>query len=57
MTRKAKEIENIVRVKLALADKYRRKARSSRSKPRKAVFFRLAERYQRQADSIGGTSL
>jgi hypothetical protein len=44
------EMENFVRVKLALGEKYTRKARTSSSKPRKALFLRQAERYRRQAE-------
>jgi hypothetical protein len=48
MTRKA-HVENIVRIKTALADKYERLARTRNSKPRQANLLRLSRRYREQA--------
>jgi len=48
MTRTA-NVENIVRVKTALADKYERLARTRKSKPRQANLLRLSRRYRQQA--------
>lgn len=47
---KNKDIVNLAQVKLALADKYARLARSVSSKPRKAVYHRQSERFRRQAE-------
>jgi hypothetical protein len=44
------EADNLMRVKLALARKYAHKARIANSKPRKAVLWRRAEHYLRQAE-------
>jgi hypothetical protein len=43
------QIENIVEVKAALADKYERLARMRRSKPAKLRLLRHAERFRHQA--------
>jgi hypothetical protein len=45
------QIENIVEVKAALADKYERLARMRRSKPAKLRLLRHAERFRHQAAS------
>ena len=44
------QIENIVQVKTALADKYERLARMRRSKPAKLRLLRHAERFRHQAE-------
>ncbi len=46
---KKSQVENIVRVKTALADKYERLARDRSSKPAKARLIRHAERFRSQA--------
>jgi hypothetical protein len=43
--------ENIVKVKIALADKYLRLARTRRSKPARATLLRHAERFRQQANN------
>ena len=43
------QLENIVEVKTALADKYERLARTRRSKPAGATLLRHAERFRHQA--------
>jgi hypothetical protein len=43
------ELENLVKVKTSLADKYIRLARSRKSKPWQARLFRRAETYRSQA--------
>jgi hypothetical protein len=43
------QLENIVEVKTALADKYERLARTRRSKPAKLRLLRHAERFRHQA--------
>ena len=43
------QIENIVEVKAALAEKYERLARMRRSKPAKLRLLRHAERFRHQA--------
>ena len=48
MTRKS-EVENIVRVKTALAEKYERRARNLKSLPGKATAKRTATRHREQA--------
>jgi flagellar biosynthesis/type III secretory pathway chaperone len=45
------QIENIVEVKTALADKCERLARKRRSKPARATLLRHAERFRHQADN------
>ena len=51
MTRKS-EVENIVRVKAALAEKYERRARNLKSLPGKATAKRTATRYREQAYNV-----
>jgi hypothetical protein len=46
---KKSQVENIVKVKTALADKYERLARDRSSKPAKARLIRHAERFRSQA--------
>lgn len=48
MTRKT-VVENIVRVKTALAEKYERRARNRRSQTGQATAKRVAARYREQA--------
>ena len=48
MTRKC-ELENLVKVKRSLADKYIRLARARKSKPWQARLYRRAETYRQQA--------
>jgi hypothetical protein len=45
--------ENLIRVKIALADKYERLARNSRSKARRITHWRAALRFRRQAVEAG----
>jgi hypothetical protein len=49
MTQKS-DIENLVQVKTALAQKYHRLALLTSSRPRKANYHRRAERLRRQAE-------
>lgn len=42
-------VENIVRVKTALAEKYERRARNLKSQPAKATAKRTAKRHREQA--------
>lgn len=51
MTRKS-EMENLVRVKTALADKYQRLAATRNSKPRRENLLRTAKRYRDQAANV-----
>jgi hypothetical protein len=46
------DIENLIRVKTALADKYTRLALVRKSKPWKTRYLRRAEDYRRQASSL-----
>jgi hypothetical protein len=46
---KKSEVENFIKVKTALADKYERLARVRKSKPEKARIQRHAERFRSQA--------
>ncbi len=48
MTREI-QLENIAKVKTALAEKYERRARIAKSKPAKARLERHAERFRSQA--------
>ncbi len=48
MNKKA-QLQNIIEVKTALADKYERLARTRRSKPGKARLLRHSERFRSQA--------
>ena len=48
MTHKS-ELENIVRVKTALAEKYERRAQNRKSQTGKATDKRIATRYREQA--------
>jgi hypothetical protein len=43
------ELENLIKVKTALADKYVRLARTRKSKPWQARLFRRSEGYRTQA--------
>lgn len=43
------ELENLVKVKTSLADKYIRLARARKSKPWQARLYRRAETYRHQA--------
>ncbi len=43
------ELENLVKVKTALADKYIRLARARKNKPWQARLYRRAETYRHQA--------
>ncbi|MGD9634146.1 MAG: hypothetical protein AB7G28_06030 [Pirellulales bacterium] len=52
MTRKS-EIENIVRVKTALAEKYERRMQNRKSQTGKATAKRIATRYREQAANAG----
>jgi hypothetical protein len=56
MTRKS-EVENLVRVKTALAEKYERRARNRKSRPGQATAKRTAERYRQQASNVRSRSL
>jgi hypothetical protein len=49
MTQKS-QLENIVQVKTALADKYERLARKRRSKPAKLNLLRHSKRFRDQAE-------
>jgi len=51
MTRRT-EIENLLNVKTALAEKYERLARQRSSKPLKKRLFRQAEAYRQQAADL-----
>jgi len=51
MTRKA-EVENLVRVKAALAEKYERRARNRKSLTGKATALRTATRHREQAANL-----
>jgi hypothetical protein len=51
MARKC-EIENLVKVKTTLANKYIRLARARKSKPWQARLYRRAETYRRQAEIL-----
>lgn len=55
MTQKS-EVENLVRVKTALAEKYERRARNLKSQPGKATAKRTAKRYREQAAIAGRSS-
>jgi hypothetical protein len=46
------ELQNLIRIKKALAEKYERKVRTTRSKPRKAVYLRQAEQHRRQVEDL-----
>lgn len=46
---KATEKENLVKVKLTLAEKYDRLSKVAKSKPKKATWARQAEKHRRQA--------
>jgi hypothetical protein len=48
MTRKS-ELENIVQVKTALAEKYERRAQNRKSETGQATAKRIAKRYREQA--------
>jgi hypothetical protein len=48
MTRKS-ELENIVQVKTALAEKYERRAQNRKSQTGQATAKRMAKRYREQA--------
>lgn len=50
MTKKS-QVENIVKVKTALADKYEQLARIRSSKPAKARMMRHSERFRAQANN------
>ena len=54
MTHKS-EVENLVRVKTALAEKYERRAQNRKSQTGKAAAKRTAKRYREQA-AIAGRS-
>jgi hypothetical protein len=45
------QLQNIVQVKTALADKYQRLARKRRSKPASATLLRHAKRFRDQAEN------
>jgi hypothetical protein len=49
---RTKELDNLVQVKLALAEKTLRKARASSSKPRRAILHRLVARFRQQARDL-----
>ncbi|MCA9123555.1 MAG: hypothetical protein H6822_19130 [Planctomycetaceae bacterium] len=52
------EIENLVKVKRSLADKYIRLARARKSKPAKLRLYRHAEHFRQQATTLSrGLSL
>jgi len=55
MTRKS-ELENIVRVKTALAEKYERRAQNRKSQTGQASAKRIAKRYREQAANAGRTA-
>jgi hypothetical protein len=46
------DINNLIKVKTALADKYSRLALLRKSKPWRARYARRAEDYRRQADNL-----
>jgi len=46
------EVENLVRVKTALAEKYERRARNRKSQTGKATANRTATRYREQAANL-----
>ncbi|MFO0788385.1 MAG: hypothetical protein U0805_02940 [Pirellulales bacterium] len=48
---KQANVENIIKVKTALADKYLRLALTRRSAPARATLLRHAERYRAQANN------
>ena len=48
--------DNLVRVKLALADKYENLANTVRSKPRAASYLRHVARFRRQAADLRNLS-
>jgi hypothetical protein len=50
------EVENLVRVKTALAEKYERRARNLKSLPGQATAKRTAERYRQQAANVRSRS-
>jgi hypothetical protein len=50
MTQKS-QVQNIIQVKTALADKYERLARKRRSKPARLTLLRHAKRFRDQADN------
>ncbi len=52
MTRKS-EVENLVRVKTALAEKYERRMNNRKSQTGKATAKRTATRYREQAANVG----
>ena len=51
MTQKS-QLENIVQVKTALADKYQRLAGKRRSKPARLTLLRHAKRFRDQAENV-----
>lgn len=53
---KQSENKNIVELKTALADKYKRLAMTRRSKPAKARLLRHSERFRAQADNAAKSS-
>jgi hypothetical protein len=55
MTRKA-VVENIVRVKTALAEKYERRARNRKSQTGQATAKRIATRYREQAANAANSA-
>ncbi len=55
MTKKS-AMKNIVEVKTALADKYKRLAGTRRSKPAKARLLRHSERFRAQAENAAKSS-
>jgi hypothetical protein len=54
---KKSQVENMVQVKTALAEKYERLARDRSSKPMKARLIRRAERFRAQAANAAKGSL
>jgi len=50
------EVDNLVRVKTALAEKYERRARNRKSQPGKATAKRNATRYREQAANLAKSS-
>ncbi len=49
---KAASCAKLVAVKLALAEKYEHLAKVVRSKPRRAVWLRMADKHRRQAADL-----
>ena len=53
---KQEQMAKLIRTKEALAKKYERLARSSKSKPKRQTLYRHAESYRRQVKQLSGQS-